>query len=300
MQKLRQILFVPPAPLLWAGALDAFRQLGVEVETTHTLSSDEIGQGLADGRWDLGMGVMDNVIAWNDTFGADLQIVAQLERTMELRFVCPVGVDGMAQVAREPIAVDATTNGFVMVLYRALARANIAWRDCRLDPVGGVRQRYEALVNATATSTILIPPFDAMLQERGFHVLWSNHDIAPDYPGVVVAARRSCVERLRPELVRYLRAVLRANRWAQNPKHRQAATEALLAARHTPESAQRLLAHAMPDLLPAQAGWLETLRLRAESGLMPDPAPGFDQVVNQTLLREAIEAEERGKEARPS
>ena len=47
MIRVRQILFVAPAPLVWAAHLGAFASNGLDVETTQTLSSDQIGQGLA-------------------------------------------------------------------------------------------------------------------------------------------------------------------------------------------------------------------------------------------------------------
>src|SRR5262245_49069839 len=157
MKRVRQILFVPPAPIVWAEHLRLFAKHGVDVETTPTLSSDQLGQGLADGTFDVGIAVVDNVIAWNDERGAGLQIIAQLEHTTVMAF-CGHAAD-LSQAARQPIAVDSTTNGFVLVLYRALARAGIDRRSVTFDRVGGVRQRFEALVAGTAASTILVPPF---------------------------------------------------------------------------------------------------------------------------------------------
>ena len=159
MTRIRQILFVPPAPLVWAQSLGLFARQGVDVETTLTVSSDQLGQGLADGTWDLGIAVVDNILAWNQERRAGLRIVAQLERSTVLAFCVSPQLRSLAEAAAGPIAVDATTNGFVLVLYRALARAGIDWRTCRFDAVGGVRQRFEALEAGRADATILVPPF---------------------------------------------------------------------------------------------------------------------------------------------
>lgn len=43
MDKVRQILFVPPAPIVWAAHLGASRENGIDLDTTQTLSSDQIG-----------------------------------------------------------------------------------------------------------------------------------------------------------------------------------------------------------------------------------------------------------------
>src|SRR5262245_27506315 len=176
MKQIKQILFVPPAPIVWAEHGKLFAKHGVEVETTQTLSSDQLGQGLADGTWDVGVGVVDNIIAWNDERKAGLQIMAQLERSMILAFCAAPKFTSLADAAADPIAVDATSNGFVLVLYRALARAGIDWRNCRYDMVGGVRNRFEALMAGKAQSTILAPPFIDMAVAKGFRKLWDGAD----------------------------------------------------------------------------------------------------------------------------
>src|SRR3989442_12219413 len=93
MLQIRQILFVPPAPIVWAQHLGLFGKRGVEVNTTQTISSDQLGQGLADGTWDIGIGVVDNIIAGNQERAAGLQIISQPERSTTMA-VC-----GLAEYA---------------------------------------------------------------------------------------------------------------------------------------------------------------------------------------------------------
>src|SRR5215204_4091498 len=126
----RQILFVAPAPIVWAEHLGLFASEGLKVETTQTTASDQIGQGLAAGSWDVGIGVVDNVVAWNAAFAAGLRILAQLERAQPMAFCGRPGVASLADAAKGAIAVDATSNGFVLVLYRALASAGIDRNGC--------------------------------------------------------------------------------------------------------------------------------------------------------------------------
>lgn len=288
MDQIRQILFVPPAPVAWATHLGTFAECGVAVDTTQTLSSDQIGRGLADGGWDVGIGVMDNVIAWNAERSAGLQIVAQLERATVMRFCCVPQYETLADAAAHTIAVDSTTNGFVLVLYRALARAGIDWRACRYDPVGGVRHRFEAMVAGKAVASILIPPFDEMARVKGFKILWDGRDIAPNYPGVVIAARARWLAENGDLAVCYLRALVRANAWASRPENADAARAALVAARYSEAAAERLVRDTVPDLRPARAGWEETVALRRECGLLPQPEPSADAVINTALLDRAL------------
>jgi hypothetical protein len=282
---LRLIQFLPPAPLVWAEAIGAFARFGVAVQATQTSSSDEIGLGLAAGRYDAAIGVADNAIGWSVERGADLVVAAQLERRMELRFCAAPALPTLAAAAARPIAVDATTNGFVLVLYRALARAGIAREACRFDTVGGVRQRFEALLDGRATSTILVPPFDALAAAKGFRALWSVREIAPDHPGVVLIVPRAAAAR--DAVVRALAALVAANAWATDPANRAAATAALLAARYGEAAAEALIATAVPGLRPLPAGIAETIALRAECGLPPRPPPDPARLLDLSFLAEA-------------
>ena len=285
--RLRQILFVPPAPLVWAQHLGLFAAHDVDVETTQTLSSDQLGQGLADGAWDVGIAVMDNVIAWNQQRRADLRIVAQLERSTVMAFCGLSRYRSLAEAATQPIAVDSTTNGFVLVLYRALARAGIDWRTCRFDPVGGVRQRFEALAAGTTAATILVPPFIDRALDSGFAKLWSGEDIAPAYPGVVVTARAAWVRQHTETMVRYLRALLAAGAWAADANNRDAAVAALVAARYSDRAAERLVRDPVPRLAPARDGFDEVIALRRECGLLGEPEPRADDVIDTGPLARA-------------
>jgi ABC-type nitrate/sulfonate/bicarbonate transport system substrate-binding protein len=286
---IRQILFVPPAPVVWANHLDAFARQGVEVDTTQTLSSDQLGQGLADGTWDIGIGVMDNVIAWNSERSAGLQIIAQLERSTLMSFCCISRYTSLADAAGQVIAVDSTTNGFVLVLYRALAHQGLDWRRCTYDPIGGVKHRFEALAAGKAASTILVPPFDDMALARGFKLLWQGKDIAPAYPGVVACARASWLEQNQDVVLRYLRALLDANDWARN--NASAARQALVEARYSENAAERLVRECVPGLTPALAGWEEVVALRRECGLIPVPEPSAAIMINTRLLARAAAGE---------
>jgi ABC-type nitrate/sulfonate/bicarbonate transport system substrate-binding protein len=285
--RLRQILFVPPAPLVWARHLDLFAARGIDVETTQTTSSDQLGEGLADGTWDVGIAVIDNVIAWNDERRADLRIIAQLERSTVMAFCGVARFHSLAEAAAEPIAVDSTTNGFVLVLYRALARAGIDWRTCRLDAVGGVRQRYVALESGCAVSTILVPPFIDRAVEAGFKRLWSGDEIAPAYPGAVVAVRAAWLRDNGDAAARYVGALVAANSWAASPANRDAAVAALVDARYAQTAARRLVGDIVPGLVPARDGFDDVIALRRECGLLAQPEPRIEDVVDGGPLAQA-------------
>ncbi len=287
-RQLRQILFVPPGPLVWARHLGLFEAKGIDIETTQTVSSDQIGQGLADGTWDVGIGVVDNILAWNADRQAGLRIMVQLERHQAMAFCAAPGCSSLADAARGTIAVDATTNGFVLVLYRALARAGIDRTACTFDPVGGVRQRFEALVAGRTTATILVPPFIDMALAAGCVKLWGGDAYAPHYPGVVAAARGRWIEENHSTALGYVRALQQANAWAMDPAHHAEAVEALTAAGYAVPAAERLVGATVTGLEPSREGFEETVALRRESGYLSPGALSFNSIVAMDLVDDAL------------
>jgi len=283
MPRVRQILFVAPAPVVWAHHRGEFEKHRLEVETTQTLSSDQIGQGLADGTWDVGIGVVDNVLAWNVERTAGLQIIAQLEKTQVMAFCAGAGCDSLLKASQGPIAVDSTTNGFVLVLYRALRRAGVDPARCHFDPVGGVRQRFEALQAGKSIATILVPPFIDRALSQGCRKLWDGQRYAPDYPGVVVAARKQWIDQNLETARAYRRALTCANAWAMELANREEAAAALATAGYALPAAGRLVRDAVPELAASRAGLLESVALRSEAGLLVGPPPVFEDLVRMDL-----------------
>lgn len=278
MPRVRQILFVAPAPIVWARHLHSFERHGLEVETTQTTSSDQIGQGLAAGTWDVGIGVVDNVLAWNAEFNAGLRIAAQLERSQPMAFCGLPGVASLREAAAGTIGVDSVSNGFVLVLYRALARAGIERAACTFRAVGGVRQRFEALCAGTISATMLVPPFIDMAFSRGCTRLFEGKEHAPAYPGVVAASPAVWTKRHPEAASAYRRALVEANRWARDPAHAEAAAASLTGAGYSPPAAQVLVTSAIDELVVSREGWNESVALRREAGLLADE-PLFDDVV---------------------
>jgi ABC-type nitrate/sulfonate/bicarbonate transport system substrate-binding protein len=289
----RQILFVAPAPVVWAEHLRLFAAEGLTVETTRTTSSEQIGQGLAAGTWDVGIGVVDNVVAWNAEFNAGLRILAQLERSQPMAFCARPGVASLAAAARGQIAVDATSNGFVLVLYRALAAAGIDRADCDFQKVGGVRERFEALTAGKVSATMLVPPFIDMALAQGCARIFDGAQFAPAYPGVVATGRGDWTSANRSSALAYLRALLRANDWAMDPGNQALATAALVGARYSPDAAAHLVQNAIPGLRPSQPGWNETIGLRRDVGLLAAEPPRFEDIADLELLAGARAAADR-------
>lgn len=235
-----------------------------------TVSSDAQYTALCEGRADLVVTAMDNVIAWNRRAGpADFRIVAQVERTTPLGLYARPGLDSLAGLRGGIALVDAPGNGFVVAMRALLADAGLGPHDVALLPAGGVGERLEALLRARGDFTLLGPPFDAMAQEAGLACLATVQDAYRAFPGQGLVLRAGSIARLRPRLAPWLTALDEAVRRAG---HGDPAALAHPGAALMPRS-----------LLPDRSGVELLVAMRRRLGL-PGGETHYDALVDTSFL----------------
>ena len=198
---LRQSHFVPPVPYLIAahhGMLD-----GLDVDTTRATSSASQLEGLISGELDLAVTAIDNLFEWTKA-GADLRLVAQVEKTTPLGLYARDSAESLADLAGRRFAVDALSNGFALAARRVLQDAGV---EVHYVEVGGVRERFDALVAGDADATLLGPPIDELAVAAGMRCLAAVNSLLPDFPGQGLVVRAPLVGS--EELHDYLRALVR-------------------------------------------------------------------------------------------
>ncbi len=197
---LRQSHFVPPVPYLIAahhGMLD-----GLDVDTMRATSSASQLEGLLSGELDLAVTAIDNLFEWTKA-GADLRLVAQVEKTTPLGLYARDSAESLADLAGRRFAVDALSNGFALAARRVLQDAGV---EVHYVEVGGVRERFDALVAGDADATLLGPPIDELAVAAGMRCLAAVNSLLPDFPGQGLVVRAPLVGS--EELHDYLRALV--------------------------------------------------------------------------------------------
>lgn len=187
--RLRVMWFVPPAI-----AVAASWQMPANFlfESSRTQSSDEQYQSLCEGTVDAVVTSIDNVLHWNRRQGPqDFVVVAQIETTTPLHLIGSSALSTPADLVGANILVDAPENGFVIALRALLQEAGLCADDYCLTPVGGVKERYTALVEGQGGATLLGPPFDTMALQGGFNKLATIQDVFVDFPGQGLVIRKS-------------------------------------------------------------------------------------------------------------
>jgi ABC-type nitrate/sulfonate/bicarbonate transport system substrate-binding protein len=235
---------------LWAAERQGFfEQNGLRVVLTPTPSSTFQMQGLAEGRFDIAMTAIDNVIAYQEGQGeAKIPDNPDMFAFMGgdngfLSLVGGQGVKSISDLKGKKLSVDAMTTGYAFVLRELLAKNNIAESDVSFERAGGVLGRYQELLKGSHAGTMLITPFEVLAVQKGHAQLARAAEHLGAYQGLVGAARRSWARQNDAALVGYIRAYRAGVQFLYEPVNWEIA-EALLVANvraMTPQLAKQSL-----------------------------------------------------------
>lgn len=280
--------FVPPPMALVAEELGFYRRRDLEVEATQTRSSDQQFDALITAEADAAITAMDNVMMWNRRPGAgDLRIVAQTERTSLLTVVARGHITALDQLRNATLLVDSPDNGFVVALCVVLADAGLTAEDYRLDPVGGVWERFEALRDGRGDATLLSPMFDAQVLAAGCHVLARVNERYPQFPGQGLVARASRLPEVSAALAAWLDAMDEGRRWIG--EHPDEALGLLEAKGFRPAAAETMLATMPETWTPDRKGVELIIAQRKQSG-RPGADLGYSDLVDLGVTSRAGQA----------
>jgi ABC-type nitrate/sulfonate/bicarbonate transport system substrate-binding protein len=224
-----------------------FARHGVAVNLTYTPSSTYLMSNLIDGKFDVGVFGIDNLVAYQEGRGEgkftgtpDLVAFMGLNSGL-LHLMAAPDVKSVADLRGKQLAVDAITTGFAFVLREMIARAGMTDADVTYVSVGGGPPRLRALIEGKQAATLLNTPFELQALERGFKSLGSASDMLGHYQGHAAVAQRGWIAKNETAVLGMMRAYRDAMEWLFDPKNREI-TEALLVAHDrgmTPALARR-------------------------------------------------------------
>lgn len=298
----------PPAPLpirvisfdggwnlpVWVGQRQGFFEAnGVAVQIAYTPSSGFLVASLFEGKYDIGLALIDNLIAYQEGQG-EVKIPENPDLAAfmgsdggYLSIVAVPNVRNVAELKGKTLSVDAMTTGAAFVMRELIARGGLADADVRFVRAGGTANRYNDLLAGKHDATLLRTPFELQAMSKGYKLLASAETIGP-YQGTAGYVRRSWASAHESAMVGFLRAYRAAVEWIYDPANREI-VEALLVANSrdmTPALAKPaydvLLGKGgfSRDLKPDEKGIATVLALRAKYAVPPkalaDPAKYVD------------------------
>jgi ABC-type nitrate/sulfonate/bicarbonate transport system substrate-binding protein len=281
---------------VWAAQRQGlFEANGVTVELAYTPTSVYLVTALLDGKFDIALGLIDNVVAYQEGQGeakiaADPDLFAFLGSDGGFAsLVAAPELASFADLKGKSVSVDAMTTGFAFVVRELLARNGLAETDVTYVRAGSTANRYRDLIAGKHAATLLRTPFDLLARQHGFHPLATAQALGA-YQGTVGIARRSWAAGHEQELIGFLRAYRAGVDWLYERANRDV-VEAMLVA-HIRDMTPALAKQSYDLLLADQGGItrdiaLDTdgirtvLQLRSRYGMprkvLTDPAPYIDR-----------------------
>jgi len=296
--KLKVIVFPTLANLAQyaAQAQGYYAKRGLEVELVATPNSDETREGLAQGRYQIAHGGVDNAVAQVENDKTDLFIFSGGNNGFNELIVQPE-VRSYEDLRGKTMAVDSPVTAFAILMYKMFDLNGVKRGDFLVKAVGGSVQRFQALSkDKTYAAAILNPPFTLQAQDAGLKSLGAATDVLGPYQSDGGWVLRSWATANEDTLVRYIAANIEGMRFALNPAN-TAAMSTIVAERLklSPEMAQRSMRFVLdkkgfaPDAKFDMEGFRNALKLRAEmlgtwGGTPPAPEKYLDLSYYQRAL----------------
>jgi ABC-type nitrate/sulfonate/bicarbonate transport system substrate-binding protein len=289
---------------IWAAEQEGyFARNGVAVHLTPTPGSEFQLKSLIEGKFDLGMTAIDNVIAYQEGQGeAKVDVKPDLFAFMGgdngfLRLVTLPEVKSYAALKGKELTVDARTTGYAFVLEKMLQKGGLKDSDYALVKAGGVLARFEDLMQQKHAGTLLLSPFEVPAEAKGFTLLGSAIDVLGHYQGLVGATRRQWARQHRAELVGYIRGYVAGLGWLYDRKNKRAAIRLFEA--NLPKLSPELAAKSYDILLAPKGGFArkaeidtkgvrEVLALRSEYGEPKKQLADPGKYIDLTYYKQAM------------
>jgi ABC-type nitrate/sulfonate/bicarbonate transport system substrate-binding protein len=262
---------------VWAAQRQGFFEAnGVSVQLSYTPSSGFLIASLFDGKQDVALALMDNLIAYQEGQGEvkiaeppDLVAILGGDGGF-LSVVAAPGVKSFADLKGKTLSVDALSTGAAFVLRELVAKNGLTDDDVKYVRAGGTSNRYVELLAGRHDATLLRTPFELLAQNRGYRVL-ASADMLGSYQGTAGFVRRSWAEAHETAVVGFLKGYRAGVDWLYEPGNREI-VEALLVAN-------------IRDMTPALARQSYDLLLAQPGGIYRDARPNVLGISTVLALR---------------
>lgn len=262
---------------LWAAQRQGyFAASGVAVQVSYTPNSGFLVSSLFDGRNDIALALIDNVVAYQEGQGEakipdnpDLVVFMGADGGY-LSVVAQPGVKSFADLKGQALSVDAMTTGAAFVLRELVARHGLGDNDVKYERAGGTDSRYRDLMAGKHSATLLRTPFEVLAKNRGYNVLATAESLGA-YQGTAGFTRRAWARDHERELVGFLKAYRKGVDFVVDPANRDV-VEALLVAN-------------IRDMTPALAHQSYDLLLAPHGGFSRDLKPDAQGIATVLALR---------------
>jgi len=245
-----------------------FTNNGIRVTLQATPNSVAQMIGLAEGKFDIAMTAVDNIVAYVEgqgqaPIGPQPEFFAFMGSDSGfLSLVAAPEIKSFSDLRGRTLSVDARSTGYALVLFEMLFRNGLSPEDYRIEEAGGMTQRWNALRERNQSATLLSAPFNILAKEQHFNELAHATKVIGPYQGNVGATRRSWARENRNKVVAFIRGYAEAIDWLYDQGNREEAIRILL--KNLPEMSPTLARQSYGELLDPKDGFLRHARMNLE------------------------------------
>jgi ABC-type nitrate/sulfonate/bicarbonate transport system substrate-binding protein len=279
---------------------------GLTVHVTETPGSVVQWTSLAEGRSDLVITLMDNVVAYREGQGEApvtvpdaIAVMASDALLMPALMTLP-DIKSYDDFKGQTLSVDAALTGLALILYALLEKGGLKPGDYQIVRTGGVLARFEGLKKHDFAGALFNTPFSAELEALGYRSLDTAASVMQHYQGHVVATRAGWARENSQALQGFLRALSHAIDWLYDPANKADAFS--IFRDHMPASDDKAADIAHSVLFDPKAGFArngavdlegiaKVLELRSKFGQpakpLGEPSYYFDPTYLEAALRDS-------------
>lgn len=254
---------------LWAAERQGFfRKHGIAVKVTYTPNSVYMMKHLIEGRYDVAVSAIDNLIAYQEgqgeaevTVKPDLVAYMGFDQSFQSLMAAPE-ITSVAGLRGKSLAVDALTTGFAFILREMVSRAGMTDADVKYVRTGGGPTRMRELVAGKYAAGLLATPLDLIAEEHGMRRLGTARELLGRYQGRAAYSQRDWVRKNEATVIAFMRGYRESMQWLYDPNNREIAAALLVAndASMTPALARK----ALDVLLDEKDGFFRDVALDVE------------------------------------
>ena len=235
--KLTVIVFpgVQNLPMFSAQAKGFFGKRDLAVDLKFTPNSDELRNGLAEGRYHIAHSAVDNAFALKDKASVDIAVVLGGDDSFNRLIVQPE-IKSLADIKGKTVAVDAVNTAYAFQLYEMLRQKGLNKGDYEVKPVGGTGQRLEAMTkDRSFAAAMMNPPFSIRAEQAGLKSIDTAAAALGAYQGSSAFVLRAWGAANTDALVRYLQGYIEGLRWMLDTRNKAEAVALLVERLKLPE-----------------------------------------------------------------
>jgi ABC-type nitrate/sulfonate/bicarbonate transport system substrate-binding protein len=214
-------------PLFAAQSKGFFAKRGLSVDIKIAPTSDEQRAGLADGRWQIIHGAIDNAVAMAEVDKVDIAIISGGDNSFN-HVIAQPDVNSFADLRGKTVIVDALDTAYAFQLYEILKRNGLNKGDYTVKSVGATFKRLAAMQeDKTVSASMMNPPFSLRAMKSGMKDMGIAATMLGAYQATGGVVLRSWAKTNSDVLVKYMQAYIEGLRWSLDPKNRDEAVKLL-------------------------------------------------------------------------